>query len=445
MKRASKILCIILVAILIVAMIIINNVNAETVTFEANVSGAVEKNNTFTVTIKSEEKVFNFIQIVLNYNTGIFECVNITDENGEETWSFNENKEGNSNTCSFPSDNIELGTKPSKGCKLTFKVLDQSENNSGTIAIESSNASEKDTGNPISFDTPNPIEITINQETEEKIKPELSLSKNTIKVNETVNVSVNNSDKVVINKWESDNTSVATVDENGTIRGIAPGSATITATAENGESASVSITVENSGSDPDQNKFSLDKYTVYIKVNESQNVKASKNVSSWESSDSSIVSVEKVNETECKITGISKGVTGVTAYDENHGYLGLIQVEVSESNEPNNGGDNNTGNPDNNGDNPDNGDNQGGGQNPGNGGSSDEGSSSQPENPPGSSSSGPSYSSSKGPSTPKPNASSSADEAVPATGESSVGTIIILAIVTLIVASVIFKRKCKVK
>ena len=440
MKRASKILCIISVAILIVAMIIINNVNAETVTFTAN-KQTVNVNDKITITIENNSEIGD-MNFTLEYNHDIFgyeEGENtITNlDNTELKWLYNPD----TGFAMFPGENQEEGIM-TKGCKITLSVLRNNESGEDTTI----KLGEVKSGNN-TISEPKTIEITINQETEEKIKPELSLSKNTIKVNETVNVSVNNSDKVVINKWESDNTSVATVDENGTIRGIAPGSATITATAENGESASVSITVENSESGQDQDNFSLDKYTVYIKVNESQNVKASKNVSSWESEYPSIASVEKVSETECKITGISKGSTVVNAYDENGGYLGLVQVEVSESNNSNNDGNNdgnNSGNPDN-GDNDNNGGNQNDGQNPSDGGSSDDGSSSQSGGTSGGSSGGSSYSSSKSPSTPNKNASSSADEAVPATGESSVGTIIILAIVTLIVASVIFKRKCKVK
>lgn len=68
----------------------------------------------------------------------------------------------------------------------------------------------------------------------------------TVKENETATVSATVSPSNAANKtvkWTSSNTSVATV-SNGTITGIAQGTATITATTNNGKTATVKVTVE---------------------------------------------------------------------------------------------------------------------------------------------------------------------------------------------------------
>ena len=160
----------------------------------------------------------------------------------------------------------------------------------------------------------------------------------------------------------------------------------------------------------------MSKDSVSIKVGEIITVTADKKVT-WKSSDENIVGIDENG----KIVGIKLGSAVIVATDENDkkSYITVI-VYKSES----------SGTEDNSNTGASNSSNQGSNSESGN--NSNKGSNS-------------SNSSSKSPSTQNQQSSSSANDVVPATGESSVGTIIILAIVTLIVASVIFKHKIKVK
>lgn len=84
--------------------------------------------------------------------------------------------------------------------------------------------------------------------------------------------------------WSTSNSSVATV-RNGTVTGIAEGSATITATAASGAKATCTVTVESDGS------------------------------IAWATSDSSVATVNSLlHSTIAPVTAVSKGTVTVTAY-----------------------------------------------------------------------------------------------------------------------------------
>ena len=116
--------------------------------------------------------------------------------------------------------------------------------------------------------------------------------------------------------WKSSDTSVATVSDNGTVKGISAGTAVVRASA-GGKYANCTVTVK----DPSQMNVPVSKITLnigYLKLDvdgtytltatvEPSN--ATDNTVTWSSSDTDVVTVTKTGE----ITAVSAGVADVTA------------------------------------------------------------------------------------------------------------------------------------
>ena len=115
--------------------------------------------------------------------------------------------------------------------------------------------------------------------------------------------------------WSSDNPKVLTVDEEGTATALSTGKATITVTAENGISASVTITVSGYV----LNKISIQPASLSLKIGANQAVSVVPNPAgadpgklSWKSSDSSIAYYK-----DGKIYGVGAGNATITATTTN--------------------------------------------------------------------------------------------------------------------------------
>lgn len=142
-----------------------------------------------------------------------------------------------------------------------------------------------------------------------------------LKVGESVSltasiVPVNATDKTII--WSSDNESVATVDNNGTVTAITIGSATITASSSNGKTAVCKVTVASNIILV--SSIVLDKENAELKVGESITLYATVGPDDatdktviWTSDDESVATVDK-NGT---VTAISVGKALVTASSGN--------------------------------------------------------------------------------------------------------------------------------
>ena len=110
--------------------------------------------------------------------------------------------------------------------------------------------------------------------------------------------------------WSSSDETVATVDDNGKVTGVAAGSATITAKA-GGKTASCAVTVT-----VPVESITLDKTSLTMKVGETATLKATvkpddatdKTVT-WSSADKSIATVDKTG----KVTAVKEGETVITA------------------------------------------------------------------------------------------------------------------------------------
>ncbi|MCR3760246.1 Ig domain-containing protein [Clostridium felsineum] len=142
----------------------------------------------------------------------------------------------------------------------------------------------------------------------------ISLDKTSLDVNvgetNTLNALIVPNDitnKAVI--WVSSDPSIATVDKDGKVTAIKKGTATITATTQDGSNLSASCTVNVK----DSATISLNKSTDSINIGGIDNLVATVNSSdvgvTWTSSDNSIVTVDK----DGKITGIKAGQATITA------------------------------------------------------------------------------------------------------------------------------------
>lgn len=236
-----------------------------------------------------------------------------------------------------------------------------------------------------------------NEDTKE---PVLSPSAN-FKMNEGTTITMSADVDVT---WESDNTSVATIDKNsGTITAKSAGTAKITATSKsNGKSTSVTVTVnaasngnesgngnsngnnngENQGGDNGNETFKLTPSKAQtLKVGNTLQLKASKPVGSWKSSKPNVASVDKNG----KVTAISAGTAYISAVAIDSS-VAQIKVTVKEDGSVST---NTTGN------------------------------------------------------VTSGNSSSEVGEEVPATGESTTEMLIIVGAITLTVATVLFRKKTK--
>ncbi|MBR2811981.1 MAG: Ig domain-containing protein [Solobacterium sp.] len=116
-------------------------------------------------------------------------------------------------------------------------------------------------------------------------------------------------------KWTSDNPSVAAVDANGTVKGIAPGKAVIKAETTNGKTASCTVTVVPL----DPESITLNESSLSLKPSETFDLKAavkpdnSDQTVTWSSDNTSIARVD----TSGKVTAVSPGKAIITAATAN--------------------------------------------------------------------------------------------------------------------------------
>ncbi|KSU81708.1 Uncharacterized conserved protein YjdB, contains Ig-like domain [Fictibacillus enclensis] len=147
-----------------------------------------------------------------------------------------------------------------------------------------------------------PSSLTINKATFNITK------KQTVKVTATV-TPTNTTDKTVL--WKSSNTKVATVDTKGNIKGIANGSATITATRKDNPKLSKKVTVTVSTKTVKVNKTKLSVTagkTAQLSATVSPSDSTDKKVT-WKSSSTKYATIDSKG----KITGKKKGSATITA------------------------------------------------------------------------------------------------------------------------------------
>ncbi len=159
-----------------------------------------------------------------------------------------------------------------------------------------------------------------------------------VSVGKTIKLSVKYNPSNAINKgvtWKSSNTSVATVDENGNVKGKKAGTARITATSSNGKSATIIITVKGESSSekpkPDvavtgikvtgDTKVAIGS-TIELKATIEPSDATNKNVT-WKSEQTNIATVDENG----KVKGVAAGKVKITA-TSNNGKSDSIEIEV---------------------------------------------------------------------------------------------------------------------
>ena len=308
------------------------------------------------------------------------------------TQKFELNKQGN---YTWSSDNENVAKVDSTGLvtgvgagTATITATDGTETVSATITV-TDNSQPDPTPDPTP-DVPTSEQINVGKSTTVTIENKSSISGNCT--------------------WKSDNESVAKVDNNGTITGVAKGTANITVTTPTGKSATIKVTV-NEVDNGDTSKPVLTPASITVPEGYTFTITSDKPVT-WMIGSEGVAKIVSSDTTKATIQAVAKGQAMVIATSTaNQDAQATTSIEVIEKqvevvDNSNNGGNTNNGGTANNG----------GSQ----GNSKTGGATTQ-------------------------NTSSSANEAVPATGENSVETIAILVIATLFIAAIVFRKRSRIK
>lgn len=458
MKKTGKLLSIMIIAVLVVIMIVSNNTNAQGIVELSTTNSSVNVGDTFSINLAGEG--MKLIDLNLKYDSSIFKYVgvnnsSITANSGEDGLAvyYHENGDGDG------VDSVEL----------KFKAIKSTEGKSSSIAISKDHCTIKlpvaDTEGAEKVDTELGYEnlkgleavletnVTVNEITHEE--PALDkTSVNIVKGNQDT-VTIKNADKIGKYSWSSDNEEIASVND-GVIKGNSVGETNVVLTSEGGNKT-IAVKVTDSGEQPtpepdNERPVLTPAESLKIKKGDKSTIKSDKAVE-WTSGNENSVKIVSSDENSVNIEGIAVGKSIITATSKQNNELQntiIVEVVDENSNDNNNNNNNNNGNQqgDNNQNNNNGNNNQGNNQNNGsnqNGNGSQTNNGSQNGNGNSGNRSNVQYSNTTTGGTQTRNSSSSANEVVPATGESSVETVAILVIATLIVASIVFRKRSKIK
>ena len=459
MKKTGKLLSIMIIAVLVVIMIVSNNTNAQEIVKLSTTNPSVNVGDTFSINLAGEG--MKLIDLNLIYDSSIFEYVDSSIKANPGESSIKPNPEEKSLAVYYFGDGVD-------SVELKFKAIKSTEGKSSSIAISKDSCRIKlpvaDTEGAEKVDTELVYEnlkglkavletnVTVNEITHEE--PALDkTSVNIVKGNQDT-VTIKNADKIGKYSWSSDNEEIASVND-GVIKGNSVGETNVVLTSEGGNKT-IAVKVTDSGEQPtpepdNERPVLTPAESLKIKKGDKSTIKSDKAVE-WTSGNENSVKIVSSDENSVNIEGIAVGKSIITATSKQNNELqNTIIVEVvDENNNDNNNNNNNNGNQqgDNNQNNNNGNNNQGNNQNNGsnqNGNGSQTNNGSQNGNGNSGNGSNVQYSNTTTGGTQTRNSSSSANEVVPATGESSVETVAILVIATLIVASIVFRKRSKIK
>lgn len=456
MKKTGKLLSIMIIAVLVVIMIVSNNTNAQGIVELSTTNSSVNVGDTFSINLAGEG--MKLIDLNLIYDSSIFEYVGVNNS------SITANPGENSLAVYYSGDGVD-------SVGLKFKAIKSTEGKSSSIAISKDSCKIKlpvaDTEGAEKVDTELGYEnlkgleavletnVTVNEITHEEPAIDKT-SVNIVKGNQDT-VTIKNADKIGKYSWSSDNEEIASVND-GVIKGNSVGETNVVLTSEGGNKT-IAVKVTDSGEQPtpepdNERPVLTPAESLKIKKGDKSTIKSDKAVE-WTSGNENSVKIVSSDENSVNIEGIAVGKSIITATSKQNNELqNTIIVEVvdenSNDNNNNNNNNNNNGNQqgDNNQNNNNGNNNQGNNQNNGsnqNGNGSQTNNGSQNGNGNSRNRSNVQYSNTTTGGTQTRNSSSSANEVVPATGESSVETVAILVIATLIVASIVFRKRSKIK
>ena len=454
MKKTGKLLSIMIIAVLVVIMIVSNNTNAQGIVELSTTNSSVNVGDTFSINLAGEG--MKLIDLNLIYDSSIFEYVGVNNS------SITANPGENSLAVYYSGDGVD-------SVGLKFKAIKSTEGKSSSIAISKDSCKIKlpvaDTEGAEKVDTELGYEnlkgleavletnVTVNEITHEEPAIDKT-SVNIVKGNQDT-VTIKNADKIGKYSWSSDNEEIASVND-GVIKGNSVGETNVVLTSEGGNKT-IAVKVTDSGEQPtpepdNERPVLTPAESLKIKKGDKSTIKSDKAVE-WTSGNENSVKIVSSDENSVNIEGIAVGKSIITATSKQNNELQntiIVEVVDENSNDNNNNNHNNNGNQpgDNNQNNNNGNNNQGNNQNNGsnqNGNGSQTNNGSQNGNGNSRNRSNVQYSNTTTGGTQTRNSSSSANEVVPATGESSVETVAILVIATLIVASIVFRKRSKIK
>ena len=459
MKKTGKLLSIMVIAVLVVIMIVSNNTNAQNIVELSTTNSSVNVGDTFSINLAGEG--MKLIDLNLIYDSSIFEYVGVN--NSSITANPGKDSSGKASLAVYyHGDGVD-------SVGFEFKAIKSTEGKSSSIAISENPCTIKlpvaDTEGAEKVDTELGydnlkglnavlgINVTVNEITPTYEEPALDkTSVNIVKGNQDT-VTIKNADKIGKYSWSSDNEEIASVND-GVITGNSVGETNVVLTSEGGNKT-IAVKVTDSGEQPtpepdNERPVLTPAESLKIKKGDKSTIKSDKAVE-WTSGNENSVKIVSSDENSVNIEGIAVGKSIITATSKQNNELqNTIIVEVVDENSNDNNNNNNNGNQqgDNNQNNNNGNNNQGNNQNNGsnqNGNGSQTNNGSQNGNGNSGNRSNVQYSNTTTGGTQTRNSSSSANEVVPATGESSVETVAILVIVTLIVASIVFRKRSKIK
>ena len=466
MKKTGKILVFIMIAILIIVMIVNNNTNAQdAVTFSSTTQTI---NNGETVTVKITGIGIRYFKGTVKYDTSFLEY----------THSVPDGIAGNNSEDGIP---IEYGSAGQTGSKednvprtdsisLYFKAKASTEKTCISLSedIQFQSLIDED-GNKV--DSPvlglngienySPINITINEVTPQFEAPSIDVSQVTIEEGKSQTVVIGNQDKIGEYSWSTADGNIATVGEkDGNIQGVKEGDTKVTLTSQGGnKEIEVHVTKAQQDNPQPGNAPKLSTNSITIQKDSNPYTITSDVDVNWLISNESVIESVSSDSKRIVIKPIGAGNAQVIAKAQSDESLQTtVDVKVtdpSSGNTESNGQNNNQNNGQNNNQNNGQNNNQNNGQNNNQGNEQNNNQGNEQNNNQGNSQNAGSNASNKGnngQSTTSTtnnagvkNSSSSANEVVPATGESSVGTIAVLVVATLIIASMVFRKKSRIK
>ena len=172
--------------------------------------------------------------------------------------------------------------------------------------------------------------------TQENIKTKISVSEKNIKIIEggskkiVAKLEPSNVNEVV--NWQSENTSIATVNKNGLVKGIKEGIVNIIASLSNGESVICKVEVEKAKEIELKGLEIAGSTSIEIGMNERKRLlvsfnptNASNQIVTWESSNVNVIKVTDDGE----LIPINQGMASITVKSFNGKYKDTVQVKVN--------------------------------------------------------------------------------------------------------------------
>lgn len=299
MKKAWKLICIAVIAVLIAVLIIYNNTSASEVTINTS-STKVEVNEDFNITIKIENngKGFSTVDGKLTYPTTAFKYKGHSidvEGNGAANKIINGDVPGQVGILAYLEDGQSAEKLMSKiTLTLNFTAIAETSGEE-FLTVDSLEIDETDTAtcqtgvtvikqnNPPKIDQASPVKL---------------------KVGDTTQITANQT----ITKWESSDVNIVKVNASGLVTAVAKGTATVKATSDSGTSAIEVIVEEQSAKPPVLDQAS----PLKIFIGQMKTITANQKIISWKSSDNNIVTVNR----EGLIIAKSKGTATITATSE---------------------------------------------------------------------------------------------------------------------------------